>query len=97
MTYDDKRTQDEFYTTDIYLSAYLIAGKFAGLSRIESSGVRRKTFVLSPCPNQDTIQSFYSKDESSKIIALEVLSELRNLKGMIMSGSTFNNGGGYAE
>jgi hypothetical protein len=97
MDYEINQTQHEFHTTDIYLSAYLIAGKFAALSRIESSGARRKVFVLSPRPNQDTIQSFYSKEESSKIIALEVLSELRNLKGMIMSGSTFNNGGGYAE
>ena len=96
MNNEISKTQDEFRTTDIYLSAYLIAGKFAVLSRIEPSGARRKTFVLSPSPSQDTIQSFYSKDETSKIIALEVLGELRNLKGMIMSGATFNDGGGNA-
>ena len=97
MNNEISKTQDEFRTTDIYLSAYLIAGKFAVLSRIEPSGARRKTFVLSPSPSQDTIQSFYSKDESSRIIALDLLSELRNLKSMINSDATFDNGGGNAQ
>ena len=86
--------ENEYRTTDIYLSAYLIAGRHAGLVRVEPSGDRRKTFVLSPCPNLDIIQAFYSGNESSRVVAREVMEELRNLKGMILNDAASGKGGG---
>ncbi len=43
------------------------------------------------------INSFYSKHESSKIVALDLMNELRNLKIIIMNMSPSNNGGGRSE
>ena len=87
-------TDNEYRTTDIYLSAYLIAAKYTGLVRIESSGAKRKTFILSPAPSQEQIQSFYSRNEESRTIARDVLEELRNLKGMILNDASSGKGGG---
>jgi hypothetical protein len=78
---------DEYRTTDIYLTAFLIAGKFTSLNRVESTGDKRRTFVLNPSPTAEQIQSFYSRSSDSKIVARDLLEELRNLKGMIMNGS----------
>ncbi len=77
------KAENGYRTTDIYLSAFLIAGNHAELSRIEPSGARRKVFVLNPCPNQGIIQSFYNKEEESKIPALDVLEALASLKDAI--------------
>ena len=90
-----KQNADEYRTSDIYLSAYLIAGKFAELAGIESSGTRRKTFVLFPAPSQEQIQSFYSRSDGSRIIARDVLEELRNLKGMILNQESLQEGGSH--
>lgn len=93
MKTDTQQNHTEYRTTDIYLTSYLIAGKHAGLARIESSDVRRKTFVLSPAPTQEQIQSFYSRSAGSRIIARDVLEELRNLKGMILNQEAPQEGG----
>ena len=96
MNHDSQMGCDEYRTTDIYLASYLIAGKHTGLSGIESTGDKRKTFVLTPAPSQEQIQSFYSRHEASRIVARDVLEELRNLKGMIQNHDALNKGGAHA-
>ncbi len=80
---DQRISKDEYRSTDIYLSAFILAGGFADLIRVEPSGARRKIFVFSSCPSQDIIQSFYNKGEESRIFALDVLEALANLKDVI--------------
>jgi hypothetical protein len=74
-----------YHTTDIFLASYLIAKRFATLNRIESVGARRKLFVLSPEPSEEQIQSFYARNDESKVIARDIIDELRNLKSLIMN------------
>jgi len=74
-----------FRTTDIFLASYLIASSCAKLKRIEALDRRRKTFVLSPIPRGEDIDYYYARSKESKVVARDILDELRNLKSMIMS------------
>ncbi len=93
MSIHKKNSKNEYRTTDIYLTSFLIAAKHARLVRVESSGIRRKTFVLHSSPGEEILQSFYSKGESSKIVALDIMNELRNLKVLVMNQNTPKGGG----
>lgn len=91
-----KYDQDhEYRTTDIYLSAFLIAGGHASLSHIEPVGPGRKTFVLAPVPRLEAVQAFYSRGKSSFVAARSVLEELRGLKAMVVGDTVVSGGRPY--
>ncbi|MFH1699229.1 MAG: hypothetical protein ABIE07_01475 [Candidatus Zixiibacteriota bacterium] len=93
--YDSRK--NEYRTTDIYLTSFLIAAEHTRLVCVEPSGMRRKIFVLQPYPDEKILQSFYSKGKSSRIAALTIMNELRNLKAIIMAQHCAPKGGDISE
>lgn len=51
----------EYFTTDVYLAAFLIAGDNARLTRIEDADTRLTILVLFLIPNLKQIQSYCSQ------------------------------------
>ena len=69
---------NNYQTNDIYLASYLIASGFCDLAKITEFDGWKKTFVLSPGPEDRDISAFYSG--AATVSALKICNQLRSLK-----------------
>lgn len=68
----------KYETQDLNLAAYLIASGSCHLKAINGHDTWKKTFVLSPVPDQKAIEEFYNGN--GPVGALKFCNQLRNLK-----------------
>jgi len=73
-------SDNQFYTSDIFLGAYLLASDICKLTKIEQGDYPawKKTFVFEPGPTEEQRNEFYSG--VATVSALRLCNEIRNLK-----------------
>jgi len=87
-------SDNQFYTSDIFLGGYLLASDTCKLVKIEQGDYPawKKTFVFEPEPTEEQRNDFYSG--AATVSALRLCNEIRNLKSACQNFNPYQTEGG---